>query len=265
MTLPFYLVDAFHRGPFTGNPAGVVISETPLPDDVMQRIAGEINQAETSFLVALGGRSRFSLRWFTPTVEVDLCGHATLAAAGILFERVFPGEELLTFETRSGELTARRLGEWIELDFPALPAQEAEFPAAVAGLETGVWEGTTGMDWLVQLPSEADVVRFQPDFPVIQELGLRGLIVTAPGDEFDFVSRFFAPQSGVPEDSVTGSAHCALAPYWSQRLGKARMHAAQRSTRGGVVDCEVAGDRVLLRGRWRIVVSGTMDVGEVVA
>ena len=243
MRLPILLVDAFANGPFTGNPASVVIYEGPLDERTMGRIAMEMNQAETAFARRLS-HNEYELRWFTPTVEVDLCGHATLATAHALYESGTEGT--LRFETRSGLLLAvRSEGGEIKLDFPAEPPVACPmklFPAAV-------WTGRNRMDWFVVLEDESEVRGYSPDFRAISDLGMRGLILTACGRNTDFVSRCFFPQTGVDEDPVTGSAHCALAPYWAERLGRTEMVGEQASRRGGVVRTRVVGERVTLEGR----------------
>ncbi len=242
MNLPVFLVDAFANGPFTGNPAGVVPLEAPLDDARMAAIAMEMNQAETAFVLPDGG-----LRWFTPTAEVDLCGHATLATAHVLWER--GAERRLSFSTRSGVLTAERTADGIVLDFPAEPPVAADLPHELPFLGEALWTGRNRMDWFVQIADESLLRALQPDFGAIAALGMRGLIVTAAGRETDFVSRCFFPQTGVPEDPVTGSAHCALAPFWAERLGKDKMKGYQASRRGGTVKTTVIGKRVLLEGK----------------
>ncbi|RYG48996.1 PhzF family phenazine biosynthesis protein [bacterium] len=241
-----FLVDAFARGPFTGNPAGVVPLEAWPEDTWMQNVALEMNQAETAFFVPEG--DGFRLRWFTPTVEVDLCGHATLATAHVLMtERDHEGE--IVFQTRSGPLTCRREKDLITMDFPSEAPWPEPLPTAIPGLSP-VWTGRNRMDWFVEVGSVAEVVGFAPSFSAIAVLGLRGLIVTAAGDgDQDFTSRCFFPQSGVDEDPVTGSAHCALAPYWQERLGRDALVGFQASKRGGIVRCGVSGGRVLLQGK----------------
>ncbi len=236
-TLPIYLVDAFADEPFSGNPAGVVPLEGPLDDATMANIAMEMNQAETAFVLPGG-----TLRWFTPTVEVDLCGHATLAAAHVLWERGAQGR--LRFETRSGVLIAERRSDGIALDFPAEPPIAAPIPL----FPNALWTGRNRMDWFVQLADEEAVRELKPNLAAIAALGMRGLIVTAGGSGFDFVSRCFFPQSGVDEDPVTGSAHCALASFWAEHLGKTEMVGYQASRRGGTVRVELRGDRVILQG-----------------
>lgn len=246
MTLPLLLVDAFADGPFTGNPAGVVPLEAPLDDATMGRIAMEMNQAETAFVRPLPG-GEYELRWFTPTVEVDLCGHATLGTAYALWERGARGT--LRFRTKSGLLTAEPSGDAIALDFPAEPPASCALPHELPGFAAPVWTGRNRMDWFVQVEDEDALRAARPDLSAIAALGMRGLVVTAPGRDVDFVSRCFFPQSGVDEDPVTGSAHCALAPFWAERLAKAAMVGYQASRRGGTVRVEIKGDRVRLEGR----------------
>lgn len=223
----------------------------------MQRVAMEMNQAETAFVRPLSGEGQYALRWFTPTVEVDLCGHATLATAHVLFSSGVSHEEL-RFRTKSGVLTARRKDEEIELDFPAEAPTAADLPVDL-GLEA-VWTGRNRMDWFVQVASSDQVRQLRPDFARIATLGMRGLIVTAADGDYDFVSRCFFPQSGVDEDPVTGSAHCALAPFWAARLGRPELVGYQASRRGGVVQVEALGERVKLRGRAVTTVSGELLV-----
>jgi len=244
--LPFYWVDAFTDRPFTGNPAGVVPLDVWPDDALLQRMAFEHGLSETAFFVRTGD-ARFHLRWFTPAVEVELCGHATLASAHVLFHELGQHGDLVTFDSRSGPLTAaRRTDGKLELDFPATPATAVtdapharEVSAALGGAEV-FWLGRTKFDWLAELREAASVRTLQPDFPRVAALGARGLIVTAAGDDCDFVSRFFAPQSGVAEDPVTGSAHSALAPFWAARFGRPRLHARQVSARGGELWCDLA-------------------------
>jgi PhzF family phenazine biosynthesis protein len=253
MSWIIYQVDAFADRPFSGNPAGVCILERAAPEKWMQVVAGEMNVAETAFLVRRDDGA-FDLRWFTPTVEVDLCGHATLASAHILWdERVLPADERARFHTKSGVLTAWREADTIRMDFPSEPVTAAEAPVALAdGLGVPfTFAGKNRMDWLVELADEPAVNAVRPDLRAIVTLGVRGVIVTARSASAgrDFVSRFFAPGAGVDEDPVTGSAHCALAPYWAGKLGKPVLAGYQASARGGTVLCTVAGDRVVLGGR----------------
>lgn len=246
-------VDAFTREMFKGNPAAVCLLHKPVDKFWMQDVATEMNLSETSFLLRRSSRV-FGLRWFTPKVEVDLCGHATLASAHVLWEDgIVPHDAVLLFETRSGVLRAVCHSDWIELDFPAEPPQPVEPPSElVAALGVApLYVGRNRFDYLLEVYSEADVRAVTPDFTALRRLGGRGFIVTsrATGGEFDFVSRFFAPASGIDEDPVTGSAHCCLGPYWGQRLERDRLTAYQASSRGGVVQVRVAGDRVHLGGQ----------------
>lgn len=253
-----YVVDAFAEQPFAGNPAAICLLEQPAGTDWMQAVAAEMNLSETAFLCPTAGR--WALRWFTPTVEVDLCGHATLAAAHVLWElgRSDPGQPL-EFQTKSGLLSVVRQGDGMWMDFPALPVTAATPPADVAqvlGAEP-VWIGSNGMDLFVELADEAVVRTVCPDFVRLARYAFRGVIVTAPGSAgCDFVSRFFAPASGIPEDPVTGSAHCGLGPYWADRIGRSDLVGFQASTRGGIVRVRVRGDRVLLGGQALTVLRG---------
>jgi PhzF family phenazine biosynthesis protein len=259
--LPITVVDAFTEQPFSGNPAAVCVLSEDKDKRWMQLAARELNLSETAFLLRRG--EAWALRWFTPLVEVDLCGHATLASAHVLWEQGYePEGRPLRFRTRGGDLSAARRDQRIELDFPATTPEWADPPP---GLSEAL--GTrpravakSRFDLLVELDSEAAVRDLTPDLTLLATLPVRGVIVTSlattPG--FDFVSRFFAPQSGVPEDPVTGSAHCALAPFWAERLGKTRLLAYQASPRGGVIEAEFVGDRVLLRGRAVTVLRGEL-------
>ncbi len=261
MKLPLYWIDAFTDQPFHGNPAAVVPLESWLPDPIMQRIAFENGLAETAFFVGTGP-DRFHLRWFTPGAEVDLCGHATLATAFTLFTRLgFTGERIV-FDSRSGPLTVSRLkGGKLELDFPARPAKPIAAPAALLkGLgATPVFYAQAQAN-LAVFNTAAEVLALRPDFAALTTLEQYGTIVTAPGDDCDFVSRFFAPRVGVPEDPVTGSAHCTLVPYWAERLGKTRLHARQVSARGGELFCELRGERVGIAGHAVLYLRGEVHV-----
>ncbi len=264
MTVPIYMVDAFAERPFSGNPAGVCPLEVEPEAAWMQSLAMELAQSETAFVWPRG--EGFALRWFTPTTEVDLCGHATLATAHVLWTsgRLDPGRAA-RFETRSGELLCRRLADGrIELDVPEQAPWACDPPPDLErALGTAPrWSGRNRMDWFVELSDEAAVRALAPRPDAISSLGLRGLIATALAPEgrgYDFVSRFFAPQSGVPEDPVTGSAHCALGPFWCQRLGRAKLTGFQASRRGGQVEVEPRGARVLLRGRAVTVLEGALS------
>jgi PhzF family phenazine biosynthesis protein len=262
MSWVIHQVDAFADRPFAGNPAGVCILDRPAPDKWMQAVAAEMNVAETAFPVHRDDGS-FDLRWFTPTVEVDLCGHATLASAHVLWsERILPGGERARFHTKSGPLTAWHEGDTIRMDFPAEPVAPGEPPAVLAPA-LGVplmFTGRNRMDWLVEVADETAVRAVRPDVRALAALDMRGVIVTARSSSasFDFVSRFFAPAAGVDEDPVTGSAHCALAPYWAAKLGKPALVGYQASARGGTVECTLTGDRVVLGGRAVTVLRGTL-------
>lgn len=261
MPLPIYQVDAFADVPFAGNPAAVCILPEPRDDGWLQRVAQEMNLSETAFL--LKHKDGYNLRWFTPVVEVDLCGHATLASAHTLWEQGLLGAgEEARFHTRSGLLTARRQGAWIELDFPATPPEPVEAPPGL-GVALGVtptYLGKTRFDYLLEVESEAALRAIQPDFAALRRLGVRGIIVTsrATSSGYDLVSRFFAPGSGIDEDPVTGSAHCALAPYWAAKLGKTELNAYQASARGGSVRLRLGEQRVYLGGQAVTVLRGEL-------
>jgi PhzF family phenazine biosynthesis protein len=248
-----YQVDAFTDRAFAGNPAGVCLLTEPAGERWMQQVAAEMNLAETAFLLPRGGAT-FGLRWFTPAVEVDLCGHATLASAHVLWETgVLRPDESAAFETRSGRLAAARAGDWIELDFPAAPDSPVSAPPALeAALRVPLrYVGQNAFDYLVEVDSE-DVVRtLAPDLRALKALPVRGVCVTSRASSagFDFVSRFFAPAVGIDEDPVTGSAHCCLGPYWGRKLGRSALVGHQASARGGIVRVRNAGDRVVLGGQ----------------
>lgn len=258
---PIYHVDAFTRRPFAGNPAAVCLLERPARAPWMQAIACEMNLSETAFLHPVSGGWR--LRWFTPTTEVRLCGHATLASAHVLWEtRRLAAGATAVFHTRSGRLSARRAGSAIEMDFPAKPVVPARAPRGLLGaLEVEArFVGKSEFDYLIEVGS-ADVVRgLRPDFARLATLPVRGIIVTSVSDrrDCDFLSRFFAPAAGVDEDPVTGSAHCSLGPYWQGRLGRSDFRAWQASARGGELGVRVAGSRVLLSGMAVTVLSGQL-------
>ncbi len=244
-------VDAFTSRPFAGNPAGVCVLPAARPEEWMRNVAREMNLSETAFLAPCG--DGFNLRWFTPAVEVDLCGHATLASAHVLWEEGhIAAAAQARFHTRSGLLLADREGAWIRLDFPRKPEQPCDPPpglAAALGAEP-VYVGRNQFDYIAEFASEQTVREMQPDFTALKKLKVRGIIVTARGSApYDFVSRFFAPGSGIDEDPVTGSAHCCLGPFWAARLDKTDFLAWQASARGGEVRVRLAGDRVLLGGQ----------------
>ena len=246
--IPIYQVDAFADAVFAGNPAAVCPLDAWLPDDVMQAIASENNLSETAFLVARNGG--YDLRWFTPAHEVDLCGHATLGSAYVIATSLEPGRESMDFETRSGRLTVTRSGERYTMDFPALmPAPVADPAPLLEALGRDAEAVLRADKNLVVLEDQTAVRAATPDLDKVARLEGDGLIVSAPGTDCDFVSRYFAPHAGIPEDPVTGSAHCVLTPYWAERLGKTRMTARQVSKRGGALDVEHKGARVLISGR----------------
>ena len=263
MGIPIFQVDAFTEEPFKGNPAGVCLLRGPADADWMQKVAAEMNLAETAFPLPEG--DGFRLRWFTPKVEVKLCGHATLATAHILWERgVLPRNREARFETLSGRLTASRDGDLVELDFPArppLPEPPAWADAVVGALGIKpVYIGMSAEDVIFEAAGEAAVRSIAPDFATLRSLPARGVIVTsrAADKRFDFVSRFFAPAVGVDEDPVTGSSHTVLTPYWAKKLGKESLIAYQASARGGVLRLRLAGDRVKIAGRAVTVISGEL-------
>lgn len=258
MGIEIHQVDAFAREPFTGNPAAVCLPGAARDDVWLQKVAAEMNLSETAFLWAEEGAWR--LRWLTPTTEVDLCGHATLASAHVLWE-TGRAEGAIRFLTRSGVLEATREGEAIALDFPSTAPAPCAPPAGLFDALGAEGEcHRSRFDVLVRLSSEAAVRALRPDLRALAAIDARGVIVTAEGDAHDFVSRFFAPAAGVDEDPVTGSAHCALAPFWAERLGRSRLRAYQASARGGELEVEVAGDRVRLFGHAITVLSGELKV-----
>lgn len=259
MRLPIYQVDAFASEVFRGNPAAVCPLENWLPAERMQAIAGENNLSETAFFVP--GRDAYDLRWFTPTGEVDLCGHATLASAHVVFDRFKPEARLVRFSTRSGMLEVSRDAGLLVLDFPALPAEPCAAPQAlIDGLGARPREVLRARNYLAVFDSEREVRALKPDMGLIAGLEPYALIVTAPGLDADFVSRFFAPAHGVPEDPVTGSAHCTLVPYWARRLGKVDLYARQVSARGGELFCADKGPRVAIGGRAVLFLEGAIYV-----
>jgi predicted PhzF superfamily epimerase YddE/YHI9 len=260
MKLPLYQLDAFTQRLFGGNPAAVVLLDEWLPDRVLAAIAAENNLAETAFVIPRA--DAFPLRWFTPAVEVDLCGHATLAAADVLFRYRFASLERLVFSTKSGELAVTREGALLKMDFPARPGKPVEVTDALAAaLGARPREAYLARDLLAIFDSESEVRSLRPDFPRIASLDAFAVIVSAPGDAVDFVSRFFAPGAGIPEDPVTGSSHCTLAPYWAARLAKNRLTAKQLSPRGGDLLCELNGDRVVIAGQVVEYLRGEIETG----
>lgn len=279
MTIPFFLVDAFTDRPFAGNPAGVCVLTAPAPAAWMQQVAREVRASETAFVIAPDAETP-RLRWFTPTHEVDLCGHATLAAAHAL--QAYDAEhgnsgasprEAVAFDTASGTLTAQYTDTGIRLDFPTDPPTAEAAPAglvAACGIPTPVWSGRSARDWVLHVDTAQAVRAAQPDMDALAQFDTRGVIITAQADaeaDHDFVSRFFGPQVGVPEDPVTGSAHCALGPYWHRRLGKPRLTGYQASERGGTVRIylppphDTADARIHLFGACQTMVRGTWQAG----
>jgi predicted PhzF superfamily epimerase YddE/YHI9 len=259
--LPYFHVDAFTSRLFAGNPAGVCpVPEWPA-DELMRRIAAENNLSETAFLVDRG--EHYDLRWFTPAVEVDLCGHATLAGAHIVFTELKKKATEVRFETRSGPLVVKRSGELLVMDFPARPGQPVATPppALLQGLGRPPLEVLKARDFLCVYASEQEVRDLKPDFAALARVDSLGVIATAPGTDADFVSRFFAPRAGLNEDPVTGSAHCTLVPYWSQRLKKKELLAHQVSARGGELFCTDRADRTLLAGHAITYSEGTLRLG----
>jgi PhzF family phenazine biosynthesis protein len=253
-------IDAFTSDAFKGNPAAVCFMDGARDDRWMANVAAEMNLAETAFLTPAG--DGWGLRWFTPTVEVDLCGHATLASAHAIWSENISSDDVLRFHTRSGVLTAKHDGDMIELDFPAKRADSIAAPAGLLdalGVTSASYVGRNQFDYIVELPSEAEVRALKPDHGVLRHLPVRGVIVTARGTaDYDFISRFFAPGSGVDEDPVTGSSHCCLTPYWSERLGKTEMNAYQASPRGGAIRVRLDGDRVKLAGHAVTILRGEL-------
>jgi PhzF family phenazine biosynthesis protein len=261
MHIPLYQIDAFADGPFTGNPAAVCPLDAWLPTETMQAIAAENNLSETAFFVPEGDFYR--LRWFTPSVEVDLCGHATLASAFVVFRYLASERDRVTFQTeKAGTLTVGREDDALVLDFPARPA----LPCAMSeDVTTALGKPPTALfasrDYLAVYDRADEIAALSPDFAALAALDRFGVIVTAPGAEgIDFVSRFFAPSRGVPEDPVTGSAHCTLIPYWAARLGKSRLEARQLSRRGGRLSCGLHGNRVTIAGRAVLYLEGTITI-----
>lgn len=262
MSVSLFHVDAFTARPFAGNPAAVCPLESWLDDERLRAVAAENNLSETAFLVFRD--DRYQLRWFTPRCQVRLCGHATLASAFVVLNILEPGSDLVRFETRySGTLTVRRDGERLAMDFPSLPPWICPRPPLelIRGLGPG-----PSPDLLLQIEdnyfvvynSEAEIRRIEPDFALLEKLHPAGVAVTAPGNDADFVSRYFAPSYGIPEDPVTGSVHCSLAPYWAERLGKTQLRARQVSSRGGELWCEPAGERVIISGDAVLTLQGSL-------
>jgi predicted PhzF superfamily epimerase YddE/YHI9 len=261
MRLPMYQVDAFTDSPFGGNPAAVCPLDAWLPDATMQAIAAENNLAETAFFVRDGGD--YALRWFTPTVEVDLCGHATLASGHVVFSFLEPQRNSVSFRTtKAGTLAVSRHGDMLMMDFPARPAALCGAPSdLLAALGGAPREVLRARDHLIVYDSAAEIAALTPDLAALGKVDSWAAIVTAPGENgIDFVSRFFAPAQGVPEDPVTGSAHCTLVPYWAKRLSKTKFEARQLSRRGGALRCALNGDRVSIGGKAVVYLEGQIEV-----
>ncbi len=262
-TLPLYQIDAFTDAVFGGNPAAVCPLEAWLEDDTMQAIATENNLSETAYFVpaGTGEAGDYGLRWFTPAAEVDLCGHATLATAHLIFSELAPDLKAVRFETKSGRLEVSRDGDLLVMDFPSRPPQRCDVPTgftdAVGTAPAEMWRASKNM---AVFETAAEVAALDPDLAYIAGLEGDGLICTAPGEDCGFVSRYFAPHVGIPEDPVTGSAHCTSVPYWAERLGKNELHARQISARGGELFCELVGDRVRMAGRAVLYMQGEIRI-----
>lgn len=261
MKLPIYQVDAFTNKLFAGNPAAICPLQEWLPDKTMQAIAAENNLAETAFFIP--NDSGYKLRWFTPAIEVDLCGHATLATAHVLFTHLDYAQEVIRFQTRSGELWVSQADDWYQMDFPADQLKVVNhIPEAITKslgfTPQQVYRGRD--DYMVIVDNQAQVEALEPDFRILLRLGSRGLIVTAKGDEVDFVSRCFFPPAGIDEDPVTGSAHTSMTPYWAKVLNKTDMTAMQLSSRTGLVKCTLMGDRVILGGQAVTYLQGELEL-----
>jgi len=259
--LPMWQVDAFSARRFAGNPAAIVSLDAWLPDEILQAIALENNLSETAYLLRDG--DDYQIRWFTPLVEVSLCGHATLASAWVVFQRLEPGRRRVVFQSESGPLPVEAEGDKLVLDFPQSKLEPATDGASiVAALGRVPRELFAGHQWLALYESEAEIRAIEPDMAALIATGIHGVIVTAPGNDCDFVSRFFAPSAGVPEDPTTGSAHTRLAPFWAQKLGKTRFHARQLSARGGELWCELgpAEGRVRIAGQVTPFLEGTIEI-----
>jgi PhzF family phenazine biosynthesis protein len=259
MKLPLYIVDAFTDRPFAGNPAAICPLEAWLPDETMQRIGAEMNFSETAFFVPTP--EGWHIRWFTPTLEVDLVGHATLATAHVIFERIDPARAEVRFSSLSGPLLVRRSQGLLEMDFPARrPASCPAPPLLLEGLGATPDQVLAAQHYLVVFRHAEAVRRLAPDLEQLARLDRAAVIVTAPGGPGDFVSRFFAPANGVPEDPASGVAHCSLIPYWSERLGKRRLIGHQLSKRGGVFFCEDRGERVIIAGHVVFFLEGAITI-----
>ncbi|MDQ2076721.1 PhzF family phenazine biosynthesis protein [Marinimicrobium sp. ABcell2] len=263
MKLPIHVVNAFVCGPFTGNPAAVIVTDSALPDDLMQQIAAQNNLSETAFVVT--GEQPFHLRWFTPVKEIPLCGHATLATAHVLYAQGVVEAGPIRFNSLSGELSVERKGEALQLNFPVLPVRSIDisFTQVAEALNCSVDSIELCLQarvLVVVLNDEQTVANLKPNKERIAQLHPFAVMVTAPGESVDFVARFFAPNAGIDEDPVTGSVYCTLAPYWEKRLGKSHLSARQLSRRTGQIHCEVMGDRVLISGKTQRYLNGEIVV-----
>ena len=259
MELTLYHIDAFANKPFEGNPAAICPLQTWLPDKVMQSIAEENNLSETAFFVST--ENGFHIRWFTPTTEVDLCGHATLASAYVLFKILGYNKDEIKFTSKSGLLTVKQKNEWFVMDFPAQPPVSCGIPKEIPkAFGSRPIDCLKSEDYMVVFRSEEEIFAALPDMERLKQLDLRGVIITAGSRRYDFVSRFFAPNYGISEDPVTGSAFTQLAPYWSKKLGKTKLNAKQVSSRGGEVKCELHGDRVLIAGKAVKYLEGKIEI-----
>lgn len=259
MEISYYQIDAFTDRVFNGNPAAVCPLNEWLPDSVLQSIAMENNQSETSFIVSKN--DDYEIRWFTPTEELDLCGHGTLATAYVIFRWLQPWTKKITFHSRSGELIVHRNNDEITMDFPTRPATVCDIPEAlVRGLGVTPRHVLKADAYLAVFESERQIRGLKPDFKQLAEQGFERIIVTAPGDKVDFVSRYFKPKSLMTEDPVTGAAHCSLMPYWARRVNKNRLEARQVSRRGGEIICELRGDRLFLTGKAVLYLQGTITI-----
>lgn len=262
MTIPYYEIAAFTSRHFGGNPAGVCILNEWLPDQVMQAIAAENNLAETAFMIER--EKHFDIRWMTPAIEIDLCGHATLASAYVIFTYLGRRRDVVYFQSASGELCVERMKDRLVLDFPSRPAAPCDPPAGLAeALRAEPRAVAKGRDYLAVFDRHEDVAALAPDFEALARLAAQGVVVTAPGNDCDFVSRNFAPRAGIPEDPVTGSTHCVLIPYWSKRLGRKELRARQLSRRGGELFCEDRGARVGIGGTAVLYMEGAIHLPEI--
>ena len=248
MEISLYQIDAFASKLFEGNPAAVCPLDEWLPDEIMQSIAEENNLSETAFFVPKG--NGYHIRWYTPVSEVDLCGHATLAAAYVLFNILGYRKDKIEFDSRSGILAVTEDNEWLVMDFPAQPPVPCDIPKEIIkAFNTAPIECLKSEDFVVVFEREIDIESANPDFELLKKLNSRGVIITAKSTRYDFVARFFAPKYGIPEDPVTGSAYTQLAPYWASKIGSKRFSAKQMSSRGGELTCEVVDDRVFISGK----------------